>query len=295
MMIPTPDGRELEVLVSGPGDGFPLVYHLGTPSAAVAYAPVADAAAAAGLRMMTFSRPGYGASTRRSGAARPGTLADDVADTVTILDALGMGDFVTLGWSGGGPRALACAALLPDRCRAAVSLAGVAPYGDPALDWYADMGPENIRDFEAARQGEAALAPLVEAEVAEFGEVTADDVVAAFGELVDEVDAGALTGEFAEFLAADFRASAAQGSAGLLDDMLLLSADWGIDLRGIRVPVSVWQGRHDKMVPFNHGVWLADTIPGARRHLFDDEGHITLVNRIGEMFAELRELAGSER
>ncbi|MGZ4466885.1 MAG: alpha/beta fold hydrolase [Nocardioidaceae bacterium] len=287
----TADGRRLEVMTSGPADGFPLVFHNGTPSAVVPFPPLDRAVAAAGLRMVTYSRPGYGASTPRPDAERPGAVADDVPDTVAILDALGVDEFVTLGWSGGGPRALACAALLPERCRGAVSLAGVAPYGVDGLDWFADMGPENVRDFTAALEGEDALRPLIEAEVAELAQVTAEDIVAAFGELVSEVDAAALTGEFAEFLAADFRRSREQGAVGLLDDTLVLAQPWGFDVGSITVPVAVWQGRHDRMVPFGHGRWLADAIPGARRHLYDDEGHLTLVNQLDRILADLRDLA----
>jgi len=288
----TADGRRLEVMTSGPADGFPLVFHNGTPSAVVPFAPLDRAVAAAGLRMVTYSRPGYGASAPRSDADRPGAVVDDVTDTAAILDALGIEEFVTLGWSGGGPRALACAALLPERCRGAASLAGVAPYGVEGLDWFADMGPENVRDFNAALEGEEALRPFVEAEAAEFAQLTADDVVASFGELVSEVDAAAITGEFAEFLAADFRRSCEQGVIGFLDDNLVLAQPWGFDLGAIVVPVAVWQGRHDKMVPFGHGLWLADAIPGARRHLYEDEGHLTLVNQLDRILADLRDLAG---
>ncbi len=285
-----PDGRELEYLTGGDENGFPLLYHSGTPSAAVEYAPLSQAAGQAGLRLVTYSRPGYGASTPRPDDSAP-VMADDVADSVLLLDALGVRDFVTLGWSGGGPRALGCAALLADRCRAATSLAGVAPADGTGLDFTAGMGPENVRDFDLAARGREELRPVVEQEVAEFGAVTGDDIVAAFGELVDEVDAGALTGELADYLAASFRRSAAQGPVGLLEDNLQVMRPWGFDVGAITVPVSVWQGAHDKMVPFGHGQWLANAVPGARVHLFDDEGHVSLVHRLGEMFAELRELA----
>ena len=285
-----PDGRELEYLTGGDENGFPLLYHSGTPSAAVEYAPLSQAAGQAGLRLVTYSRPGYGASTPRPDDSAP-VMADDVADSVLLLDALGVRDFVTLGWSGGGPRALGCAALLADRCRAATSLAGVAPADGTGLDFTAGMGPENVRDFDLAARGREELRPVVEQEVAEFGAVTGDDIVAAFGELVDEVDAGALTGELADYLAASFRRSAAQGAVGLLEDNLQVMRPWGFDVGAITVPVSVWQGAHDKMVPFGHGQWLANAVPGARVHLFDDEGHVSLVHRLDEMFAELRELA----
>jgi pimeloyl-ACP methyl ester carboxylesterase len=291
-LITTPDGRRLEFWTAGPEDGLPLVYHGGTPSAAVPFETRDRAAAAAGLRLVTYSRPGYGASTPRADLDHEWCVADDVTDTVTILDALGIGEFVTLGWSGGGPRALACAALLPDRCRAACSLAGVAPYGADGLDWTAGMGPENVRDFEAALAGRAALQPLVEAQVAEMADGTAEVIAEVFGQLVDEVDAAALTGDIAEYLAASNRRASLQGAVGLLEDNLVETRPWGFDVTRITVPVSIWQGAHDLMVPFGHGAWLADHVAGARVHLFDDEGHVSLLSRLDEIYAELRELAG---
>jgi pimeloyl-ACP methyl ester carboxylesterase len=292
-LISTPDGRRLEYAVSGPDDGLALLFHTGTPSAVVPYPPLDRQVEEHGLRMVTYSRPGYGGSMPRPDDGRIGTMADDVADSMTILDALGIDDFVTLGWSGGGPRALACAALRPDRCRAAASLAGAAPYGPADLDYVADMGLENVRDILAALLGREMLRPFIEAQVAELSGVTGADLVAAFGGLVDEVDAAALTDEYGEWIAAEFRRATEQSAVGLLEDSMQLVQPWGFDLASITVPVSVWQGRHDKMVPFGHGIWLAEHIPGARAHLFDDEGHISLVGRLGDILADLKDVAGA--
>lgn len=292
-ILTLPDGRSLEYLTGGDPDGFPFVYHFGTPTAVVEDRPLSDTVARAGLRLVTYSRPGYGASTPRpEGDEWPVPITADVDDTVLLLEHLGIGDFVTLGWSGGGPRALACGALLPERCRAVTSLAGVAPYGADGLDWMAGMGPENVRDFEAARLGREAFRPIAEEQVAELAGVTATDVVAALGGLVDEVDAAALTGDFADYAAATFRHSVAQGVAGMLEDNLQIVRPWGFDVHDITVPVSVWQGAHDKMVPFDHGRWLAQAIPGARAHLYDDEGHLSLVAKLDEILADLTEIAG---
>lgn len=288
------DGRKLEVLVADDPVGTPLLFHNGLPSAVVPFAPLDDAAAVNGMYVVTYSRPGYGGSTPWPEDRDP-VVADDVADTATILDALGIDDFVTLGWSGGGPRALATAALLPGRCRGAVSLAGVAPVGEGGMDqeaWERDMGPENVRDFRAALAGRDVLRPILEQEVAEMAAVTAGDITAAFGQLLTEVDAAVLTGEFAHFMAEDFHRSCEQGVAGILEDTLMISRPWGFDLASVDVPVAVWQGRQDAMVPFGHGQWLAEHVRGARARLFDDEGHLTLVRQLDRILGDLREIAG---
>jgi pimeloyl-ACP methyl ester carboxylesterase len=286
------DGRDLEVLVSGPGDGIPLVFHNGLPSAAVPFPQLDRVAGSLGLRVVTWSRPGYGASTPRADGVTSYRVADDVDDTVEVLDGLEIGDFVTLGWSGGGPRALGCAALLPERCLGATTLAGVAPYGVEGLDYLDGMGPENVRDFKAGLEGAEALERVLAPGIEGFGELTGEDTVAAFGGLLSRVDADSFTGELADYLAADFRRSAEQGVVGIRDDSLAIVRPWGFDVEKITVPVSVWQGRQDLMVPYAHGVWLADRVPGSRRHLFDEEGHLSLVAQLDRILGDLLDLAG---
>ena len=288
-----PDGRELEFLTGGAEDGFPLVYHSGTPSAAVVDPMIWAAAERAGLRLVTYSRPGYGVSSPRPAPdGWPVPIAADAEDTAALLDHLDLGEFVTLGWSGGGPRALACAATMPHRCRAAATLAGVAPADEYGPGWTDGMGEDNVRDFEAAREGRPAYEAIAVEQAEALAAVTAADIVASLGGLVDEVDAAALSAEMGETVAASFNHAVAQGPGGMVEDTLQIVRPWGFDLRDITVPVSVWQGAHDRMVPFAHGRWLADAIPGARAHLFDDEGHISLVVKIDEILADLRELAG---
>ena len=176
---------------------------------------------------------------------------------------------------------------MPGRCRAVSLLASVAPLDADGLDWLAGMGEENVRDFEAAQAGRETYRPIAEQQAEELGSVTGDDIVAAFGDLVDEVDAAALTGDFAETVAASFRHAMAQGPVGMIEDTLQIVAPWGFDVRSLTVPVAVWQGEHDRMVPYAHGQWLAAAIPGARAHLFADEGHISLAARIDEILADL--------
>jgi pimeloyl-ACP methyl ester carboxylesterase len=106
------------------------------------------------------------------------------------------------------------------------------------------------------------------------------------------VDAAVLTGEFADFMAEDFHRSCEQGVAGILEDTLMITRPWGFDLASVDVPVAVWQGRQDAMVPFGHGQWLAEHVPGARARLFDDEGHLTLVRQLDRILDDLREIAG---
>jgi pimeloyl-ACP methyl ester carboxylesterase len=288
----TLDGRTLEVLTGGAQDGYPLLFHGGTPSAAAPYARLDDILVKAGLKLVTYSRPGYGGSTPRTFDETGPRIADDVDDSVAVLDHLGINEFLTLGWSGGGPRALACAALLPDRCRAAATLAGVAPFDAQGLDWAAGMGQENVDDFEAAVQGPAVYERVLEKTMPPTFEATPEELVADFGDLVTPVDAAFVTGDFADYLSRVFHHAGAQGVVGVRDDGLAIVAPWGFGLDDLSVPVAVWQGREDAMVPFSHGEWLAANVAGAQAHLFEDEGHLSLFARMDAILRDLKELAG---
>ncbi|GIF17945.1 pimeloyl-ACP methyl ester carboxylesterase [Actinoplanes tereljensis] len=281
--VKLPDGRVLEYLVEGPADGLPLVLHHGTPGGAVSR----ESLFPPGVRVVMISRPGYATSTPLPGRR----VADAAADTAAVLDAIGIAEFVTVGWSGGGPHALACAALLPDRCLAAATIAGVAPYGVEGLDWFEGMGAENIEEFGKALAGPAELeASLAEAE-GSFAQVQPDEVIAAFGDLVSEVDKRALADGFAEYLARSLRHALSGGTAGWRDDDLAFCKPWGFDVAGIEPPVSLWQGDQDRMVPYGHGRWLAAHLPQPEVHLVPGEGHISLVNNMNQIVETLRRQA----
>jgi pimeloyl-ACP methyl ester carboxylesterase len=79
---------------------------------------------------------------------------------------------------------------------------------------------------------------------------------------------------------------------GVRDDGLAAMRPWGFDLASIRVPVAIWQGRQDAMVPYEHGEWLAAHVPGAEAHLFEDEGHLSLVAQMDVILNDLKRLAG---
>jgi pimeloyl-ACP methyl ester carboxylesterase len=289
--VATPDDRVLEVLTEGDPDGFPLLFHVGTPVAAAPFPLLDRLARSHGLRVVSYSRPGYAGSTPWPYSERGPRIADDVVDVLAVLHHLGIDEFVTLGWSGGGPRALACAALLSGRCRAAVSFAGTAPYKADGLDWYAGMGEENVEEFTAAARGATAYHQFLRNQPERTGEQTPEELVEALAGLLTPVDAGFVTGEFAAYLDEVGRRALEQGVVGWRDDGLAIVGDWGFDVGSITTPVAVWHGLQDAMVPMSHGAWLAANIPGAHPHLYDDVGHLSLWTHGDEMLADLKQLA----
>jgi pimeloyl-ACP methyl ester carboxylesterase len=282
-VITLADDRQLDIHDAG-GDGAVLLFHHGTPGSVTQLPPMVEAAGRCGLRMVSYSRAGYGASTRLPGRS----VADVVADMVQVLDHLGVDRCVTGGWSGGGPHALAMAALLPERTAGALVISGVAPYEADGLDFMAGMGEQNVKEFGAALEGEDVLRPYLDAELPALQHADGPGVIEALATVLPDVDRALLTEDFGDALAANMREGLRTGVDGWLDDDIAFTRPWGFDLGSITVPTSLWQGSEDLMVPFAHGLWLADHVAGVTPHLLDGEGHLSVgVGAIDEMFADL--------
>jgi pimeloyl-ACP methyl ester carboxylesterase len=283
-----PDGRRLDVRVSGPADGLPLVFHHGTPGARTRFHALDRAAAERGMRLITASRPGYGDSTRLPGR----DVIAVVADTEAVLAELGVTRCVVAGWSGGGPHALACAARL-GAAAAVLVIAGVGPYGADGLDFLAGMGQDNIDEFGAVLAGEDTLRTYLGPVREHLLTVTPADIASGLESLLPDVDRAVLTGEFASDMAASFGEGLRVTADGWVDDDFAFTRPWGFDLAEIGVPVAIWQGSADLMVPFAHGQWLASAVPGATAHLLAGEGHLSvMIGAAGQMLDELAAAAG---
>ena len=242
----TPDGRTLEVVEAGAPDGPVVVAHHGTPGSGRFYRTEVESAQERGLRLITYSRPGYAGSSPH----RDRDAASAAADVAAILDGLGVERFATYGTSGGGPHALACAALLGDRCAAAATIAGVGPADASDLDFLAGMGEGNVAEFGAAREGREALDRVLPRRRGGHRRGHAG----ATGRRVPPPPQRRRRGgadRRARRAPARRRSSTAlrPGVEGWVDDDFAFLAPWGFDVGAIEVPVLVWQGEHDLMVP----------------------------------------------
>ena len=279
--VRTPDGRTLAIEEAGDPGGHPVLVHNGTPNSRHLYGPAAAYAAARGLRLIGYDRPGYGGSTPQPGR----TVVGCAADVRAICAGLGIDRLAMWGISGGGPHVLACAALLPDLVTAAASL---APADAEGFDWFEGKGQENVDDFRLLTSDPQAARDKLEKDREETLAASAADLSELLKTLLTPTDAAALTGECAEYLAYTGREGLAPGSQGWWDDSVALASPWGFELSAIKAPVLPMHGRQDQFVPFGHGQWLAAGIPGVDARLLDDDGHLTLVtNRLGEVHAWL--------
>jgi pimeloyl-ACP methyl ester carboxylesterase len=282
--ITLPDGRQLDVEISGPDNGIPLIFHHGTPGSVTQFGAMRRAVHDRGLRLVTFSRAGYGDSTRLPGRAVV-AAADDAKFLADHLDAP---RFVTAGWSGGGPHTLATAAKLPDRVAGVLVIAGVAPYDAEGLDFLAGMGEDNVTEFSLVMQGEDAVRPGYERQAVEMRGGDAATLIKEMSTLLPDVDRAVITDEFGEDMVASFDEGLRLGVDGWIDDDLAFVKPWGFSLDEITVPSFLWQGSEDLMVPYAHGQWLAEHIPGVKAHLLQGEGHLSItVGALEQMLDEL--------
>ncbi|MGZ4243730.1 MAG: alpha/beta fold hydrolase [Solirubrobacteraceae bacterium] len=282
------DGRTLAFCQWGDPDGAPVFSLHGTPGSRLSRHPDEEVYRRAGVRAITYDRAGYGLSTRLPGRS----IAHAAADVATIADALGIDRFAVTGGSGGAPHALACGALLPGRVIRCASVVGPAPYGPGGLgrdDWLRGMVEGNVREFEWSLAGEDALRPKLEQETREMLANLGKDQENPLGEAyeVSQSDLEMLTrGGVREMLDSSFREGCEQSIDGFVDDDLSITMPWGFDVAAITVPVAVWYGLQDTLVPAPHGEWLARTIPDPQVVILDG-GHFAIYDRLDELLAWL--------
>ena len=241
----------------------------GTPGSRLGPLPRVRVLYELGVRLVTFDRPGYGGSDRL--ASR--TVADVVPDVLAIADALELDKFAVIGRSGGGPHALACAALLPDRVTRAGVLVSLAPWAAEGLDWFAGMADSNAREYTtAANEPEVLTSRLVQ--VAARIRANPASHLATLSPEMPEVDRRIVADIGIRALLAENYAEALRESAdGWIDDALAFCAPWGFDLADIKVPVLLWHGQNDVFSPAAHARWLADQIPSAIMSIRPDTAH----------------------
>ena len=237
-----------------------VIWHHGTPNIGLPPEPLFPVSDRLGIRWVSYDRPRYGGSSPLPGR----DVASAAADVLAIADALSLDRFAVMGHSGGGPHAMACAAMLPQRISAAVAISGMAPFDAEGLDWFEGMAPSGEASLRAAAQGRA------EKERYEAAAPDADDAFI-------PADHDALSGEWAWFGKVVGPALKA-GSDALIDDDLAYVAPWGFDVAQIAAPTLFVHGERDRMVPRSHSVWNARHCRSSELWLRPDDGHISVLS-----------------
>jgi pimeloyl-ACP methyl ester carboxylesterase len=254
------DGRRLVVHdagSSGASDELNLIWHHGSPQTGALLDPLLASATARNVRLISYARPSYGGSSPNRGR----DVASAAADVARIVDALDVDRFAVMGASGGGPHALACAALLSDRVIGAVCLASPAPFTE-TFDWYAGMvSPGALRAAAVGRDARERYAITDEFDPNTF----------------TAADWAALGGTWAS-VGRDAGQAGNDGSEGLIDDDVAFAAPWGFDVTEIGLPVLLVQGGEDRVIPSSHADALMRAVPTSQLWLRPRDGHISVLN-----------------
>jgi pimeloyl-ACP methyl ester carboxylesterase len=279
-------GRDVRVRDAGDPGGSVVMYFHGTPGSRLDLGYDEQLPAGRGVRLVSFDRPGYGGST-----PAPFGLASVAADAHAIADALGVDRFATLGFSGGGPGALAAATVGGGRVSRVGLASGAAPF---------QLVPGLLDELDATDRAALALLPDdPEAAAAGFGagfeplvELAKDPggpgVAPAFADTLSPRDRELFSDRaFLSAFETSMRESLRQGSSGGGWDNVSWIGDWDVDLSAVRCPVLLWCGTDDRFAPPAHGRWLAENLPQARLVMREGEGHFGIVEHLGEMLDAL--------
>jgi pimeloyl-ACP methyl ester carboxylesterase len=268
--LATATAAEDEAPGAASSDLLPVFWSHGTPNTGEPPAPLFADAAALGIRLISYDRPGYGPSTRVPGRD-VGSAAEAVA---AVADALGIDEFALLGHSGGGPHVLGVAAKLPERVRAVVSMSGLAPYtaAEAGLDYFAGINANGVAELKAAAQGAETL-----------------ERVLATGEYDPEMftpkDHEALEGDWA-WLAGIAGKALDGGIEGMVDDDVAYMSPWGFELGAVQAETLLVHGDQDRVVPVAHAHWLAGSLPRAELRVCPGDGHVSVLAAAGRQALE---------
>jgi pimeloyl-ACP methyl ester carboxylesterase len=269
--IEMPGGRALAFAEWGRPDGFPVIYHHGTPSSRLEHWPDGASLAQLGVRLVTFDRPGYGRSEPLPGR----TLLDVAADVERLADHLGLDRFALSGMSGGGPFVLATAYALADRVDRAAISCGLGPLDRPgALE---GMTPGQVEELEVACNHPERLGELLEG--LDLGGSMPEEEVTAFGSIPG----------LAEVMLPSVSEATRQGWAGVIADDLCVVSSWGFALKELDVPLWLWHGDRDQLAPLHHSSYVADQVGSAQLKVCPGEGHIAMFRHQREVLRVLRD------
>jgi pimeloyl-ACP methyl ester carboxylesterase len=286
-VIPVADGRSITVDSSGDSAGVPVFLLHGTPGSRSGPVPRASVLYRLGVSLICYDRPGYGGSVRHKGR----TVADAACDVNDVADALGLDQFCVVGRSGGGPHALACAALLGDRVLSAAILVSLAPMDAEGLDWYDGMTQSNVDEYRRASPASVAADLAMRAERIRADPESMIDFL--LPELTDPdrriVDDIAIRWQLLD----TYEEACRNGAYGWIDDVLAFRHSWGFDLAAIKVPILFWHGAEDVFSPISHTQWLASQLPNAtvEVHVQPGAAHFDAVEVLPSVLARVQDAA----
>jgi pimeloyl-ACP methyl ester carboxylesterase len=279
--VTLPDGRILGYALAGAPQGEPVFTFHGLPGSRMESLLYHEAAGKLNLLIITADRPGYGLSTPRPHR----TLLQWSDDVACLADHLGIASFSIIGVSGGAPCALACGARIAPRIKKLGIVCGLGPVYRPGLT--GAMRLPTAMSLWLARRSPTLLKTLVGVPVlatAKLSPLLMLNVVGLFNGGADKKlleDA-----HVKKLLNLNIREAFRQGIIGAATDMQLYTQSWGFQLSDITLPVKLWHGDADKVVPLSHGQYVHNHLPDSQLTVVPGEGHFSLPIRRAEQILQ---------
>jgi pimeloyl-ACP methyl ester carboxylesterase len=289
-VVSVSDKRKISVDSWGAPNGIPVFLLHGTPGSRNGPLPRPSVLYRLGVRLISYDRPGYGKSDPQPGR----TVADAAADVRDVADFLELDKFGVVGRSGGGPHALACAALLPERVQSAACLVGLAPADAKDLEWFAGMTESNQTEFATADDSREAITAALSEQAGKF-RAEPDYLLRLLLPKLTGADQRVVSDVAIRRLLTDTYAEAVKTSAqGWVDDDIALRSPWGFSPADIKAPVLLWHGAEDVFSPVEHTRWLAKEIPHSVADIQSGASHFTAVEILPDALAWVRNGGPSE-
>ena len=271
------DGRTFEYLDGGDPEGRGVIFHPGTPVTRLLGHWGHEAAVAAGVRLVSVSRPGYGGSTPSTTPSLLGTGRD----TAALAAALGLEQYAVLGTSGGAPFAVATAVADPRRVRAVGLVAGMGPWrllDEPSDEYSEDLGYLALLDDGDIAAAWAGMYQSVKQEMASLATLDDDARVDAIFADNDSAD-GALAHDvrYRTLWAANL-ALVIDRPDGYALDNLAWGGAWDVNPTDVAVPTMLWYGDADREIPASYGRWYHECIDGSQLVMIPDEAHLDVID-----------------
>lgn len=274
-----PDGRRIEWHTYGDPGGFPIIYNHGGLSAPGDIAFANAEATRRGVRIVAPARPGIGDSDRQ----RVRTVADWAADVSAVVATLGIDRFSVLGWSAGGPFALAVAAGLAPLVVHTATVGGMTPLVAPLSARQLGLQLDRLL-FPLAARSRSLAALVVRTSLVAPASVERAVLLRALPPEDRLVVQKMTPAEVADGLHDATR----NGPGGVADDYAVLAADWGFALSDVAAPVTVFQGAADTLLPRSHAESLAAQLPAGCLQVVEGAGHFLLRSHLGRVLDALK-------
>lgn len=275
------DGRTLGFAEYGDPNGKPVFHFNGSGGSRLEHPVDNLILTKVGIRYISTDRPGHGISTPQP--ARK--LLDWPDDISNLADYLGIEKFFVLGWSAGGPHALACAHKLPDRVISGALVSGLAPPDRPKpFQGYSGA----IKLLMLLGRNFPKLVYVFRRITAKYINKESDDIGEKFLKSLPEVDQKPFENiKVKEMFIADIKEGYRQGGDGPARDDIIINFPWKFNIKDIQIRFDIWQGDKDKNVPLNQGHYQADLLPNSSFHLLKDKGHMLLLEEWKNILIEL--------